>query len=113
LKVIICGGRNYQLNDDDYDVINKLHKEYSFSCIVSGHATGADRCGEVWALDNGVEIRTFPANWKKYGKAAGPMRNKQMAEFAEALIAFPGGYGTVNMINQAITKKLKMLFIAK
>ncbi len=56
--------------------------------IVSGGAKGADACGEAYALERGVPINQFPADWAKYGAAAGPRRNKKMAEFADACLIF-------------------------
>ena len=76
--------------------------------IVSGHAPGADALGEKFARDNGYKLTLFPAEWDKYNRAAGPIRNEQMAKYAaEAdkgiLIAFPIGEsrGTRNMITLA------------
>lgn len=76
--------------------------------IVSGHAPGADMLGEKFAKAFGYPLKIFPADWEKYGRAAGPIRNEQMARYtAEAdrgmLIAFPVGEsrGTRNMIKLA------------
>lgn len=76
--------------------------------IVSGHAQGADALGEKFAKAYRYPLKIFPAEWNKYGKAAGPIRNEQMARYAaEAdkgiLIAFPMGEsrGTRNMIKLA------------
>lgn len=65
---------------------------------------GADLLGKKWAILNGVPIKNFPADWDKYGKAAGPIRNAQMAEYADYLIAFWDGKsrGTKNMIETMI-----------
>ena len=76
--------------------------------IVSGHARGADELGERFAEVYGYPLKIFPADWDKYGKAAGPIRNEQMAKYASEadrgiLIAFPIGEsrGTRNMIEIA------------
>ena len=71
--------------------------------IVSGCAKGVDRAGEEWAKRNGVPIKPFPANWETYGRAAGPIRNQQMAAYADALIAIWDGKsrGTESMIELA------------
>lgn len=60
-------------------------------------AQGADGLGERWAKENGVPVRRFYAAWKRLGKPAGPIRNGEMADFAEAGIQLPGGKGTANM----------------
>jgi hypothetical protein len=71
--------------------------------IVSGNAKGADRMGEYYASQRGYKKVLFPAKWDEYGKSAGFIRNKQMAEYADALIAFFDGEsrGTKSMIELA------------
>lgn len=68
--------------------------------IVSGCARGIDKCGELWADTEGLPVRHFPADWKRYGKAAGPTRNREMAGYAQALVAVWDGVsvGTRHMI---------------
>ena len=106
-RVIIAGSRNF----DDYDLLRKkcgrLLKMENVE-IVSGHARGADTLGEKFAEENGIPLKVFPAQWDTYGKAAGPIRNRQMAEYAAQadcgfLVAFPKGEsnGTRNMIRTA------------
>lgn len=115
-KVIIAGGRhfdNYQLLKDkcDYYLQNRLKE--SRVVIVSGHATGADALGERYAQERGLSIDAHPADWEKHGRAAGPIRNAEMAEVADALIAFWDGQsrGTANMINLAKSKGLKVAIV--
>ena len=75
--------------------------------IVSGGARGADLLGERFAKEYGFKMMRFPADWKAYGKQAGPVRNRQMLNYAKeeqgALLAFWDGKsrGTKNMINIA------------
>jgi hypothetical protein len=71
--------------------------------IVSGAARGADTLGEQYARERGYQIRRYPADWYKYGKKAGPLRNDLMARNADALIAYWDGRspGTSNMIETA------------
>lgn len=82
--------------------------------IISGHASGADTLGERYAQEKGFKIETYPADWDKYGKAAGPKRNEQMANIANALIAFwdRKSKGTKSMINLAKKKGLQV-FVAQ
>lgn len=76
--------------------------------ILSGTARGADLLGEEWAKRNNVLIERFPANWEAFGKSAGFMRNYQMAENAEALVALWDGQsrGTASMIS--ISRRLRL-----
>ena len=103
-KVIVAGGRefnDYILLEEKLDKI--LSKRLPDVEIVSGTARGADALGESYAHKNKLPIKQFPADWNKYGKAAGPIRNKQMAEYADACIVFWDGKsrGTKSMINLA------------
>ena len=73
---------------------------------------GIDEAGEEWANNHGIPVKPFAADWNKYGNAAGPTRNKAMADHAEALIAIPHptleSKGTWNMIEQAVNQGLKV-----
>lgn len=84
------------------------------SCVVSGGAKGADQFGERWAIQQGLEIKQFLAEWGKYGKRAGPLRNKMMAENADGLIAVWDGSsrGTSSMIDLGQTAGLR-IFITR
>ena len=90
LRVIIAGGRDF----NDYAllsrVVSKFLAEQSDTNIeiVSGGAQGADALGERYAQENHLPVTRYPANWQQYGKAAGHIRNKQMADHANALVAF-------------------------
>lgn len=103
MKVICAGDRNYADYERVKTVLDRLHALLTITEIVSGGATGADALGEKWAEENGIDVRKFPAEWNLYGRAAGPLRNKEMAEYADFLVAFlkPGSKGTASMIEQA------------
>ncbi len=77
--------------------------------IISGHAIGADTLGERFATENNLDCELYPADWKSHGRAAGPIRNKKMAEVVDALIAFWNGEskGSVKMIKLAKEHGLK------
>lgn len=80
------------------------------SVVLSGTAQGVDRMGERWAARNSIPCERFPADWKMYGKAAGYLRNLEMAYKADALIALWDGRsrGTKNMICEAQARGLKV-----
>lgn len=103
LRLVICGGRNYQFTAQDYNRLTEIHARHNVVEVVSGGCEGADRCGEHWAMTcaNVGRIRTFPADWDKYGKKAGPIRNQAMADYTNATVAFPGGRGTQDMLKRA------------
>jgi len=112
MKVIIAGGRNFIPEMTDYLLLLALHRRFVFEEVVSGACSGADAAGETFAYKEGIKVELFPADWIQYGKAAGPIRNKQMAEYADAVILFPGGPGTANMRNLAKEYGLKILYDA-
>ncbi len=110
MKVIIAGSRTF----DDYQTLKKIcdHmlSESTNIEIVSGTANGADKLGEKYAEENGYPITKFPADWNRFGKSAGYVRNEEMAKYADALIAFhvDGSKGTQHMIDLAKKYNLKV-----
>lgn len=78
--------------------------------IISGVAPGADKLGIIWAAEVGLPVQRFPALWDKYGKRAGYVRNAQMADNADALVAIWDGAskGTKHMIDVARSRNLKI-----
>lgn len=113
MKVIIAGGRDfndYKFLFEKCDNILSGQKDVE---IVSGAARGADELGEKYAKEKGFKIKLFPADWDKYKKAAGYIRNKQMAEYADSLIAFWDGKskGTKHMIDLAEKYNLNIRII--
>lgn len=98
-KVIVAGSRSF----DNYDLM-KMKLDYYFSnftpTIICGEARGADTLGKKYAIENKINILSFPADWNKDGKKAGYLRNERMAKEADYLIAFWDGKskGTQHMI---------------
>ena len=112
-KVVIAGSRgfsNYKLLKETCDKYLREKKKTHNIVIISGHARGADSLGEKYASDEDLDLEIYPADWKKYGKSAGFMRNEQMADIADAVIAFWNGesHGTKHMIDTAEEKGLNV-----
>lgn len=103
MRVLVCGGRDFVDEGKGFRALDILLRHFDNVSICHGDAKGADRLAGQWALLRGVRCTVFPADWDRHGKAAGPIRNKQMLdEFKpEYVMAFPGGRGTANMIKQA------------
>jgi predicted Rossmann-fold nucleotide-binding protein len=97
LSTIIAGGRDYRLTEADLARLDDL----PIREVVSGGSTGVDSAGEEWARSRGIPVKRFPADWKRHGYGAGPRRNREMAEYAEAVVLFPGGRGTASMRREA------------
>ena len=79
--------------------------------IISGGATGVDSVAIDWAVTHWCGFKEYPADWGKFGKAAGYLRNKQMLNEGkpDIVIAFPGGKGTANMIKLAKNAGIKII----
>lgn len=103
MNVIICGGRDYDRPRVVGAVLDRLAERFGLpDAVFSGCAKGADQLGKQWARSRDVDVEWFPAQWKALGKAAGPIRNQQMLDAgADAVVAFPGGRGTEDMISKA------------
>jgi len=104
LKLIIAGSRNLNLSADSLDdiIFNLPDNMPIITEVVCGMAKGIDLAGRGWAINYKIPVKEFPADWDKYGKSAGFIRNKEMAEYADAAIVCWDGKsrGSVNMIEE-------------
>lgn len=108
MKTIIAGSRS--IND-----MRHLERALALSgiaptVVLCGGAFGVDELGSKWAHANGVPVWGYPAEWSKYGRRAGFVRNITMAEHASALIAVWNGSspGTKHMIREAEDRLLRV-----
>lgn len=108
MRLLVTGGRNYSNPTNVRDLLTLLRPEV----LIHGDANGLDRMAGLTAHRMGCEVRAFPADWAKHGRAAGPVRNRQMLNegAADMLLAFPGGVGTANMVKQAVKFGLPVLY---
>lgn len=113
MKVIVAGSRGFNDYKKLKQSLDKILSRTKNPIIVSGTAKGADQLGERYAEEKGLECLRYPADWNKYGKAAGYKRNKIMALKADALVAFWDGKsrGTKHMIELARNFRLKIKVI--
>lgn len=113
MRVLVCGGRDYSASDawnwlernlkDELAFATGCHSALTIDAIIHGGARGADEGAARWAASEHVKVLAYPADWKKHGKAAGPIRNQRMIDEAkpDIVVAFPGGRGTADMIRRA------------
>lgn len=114
MKLIIAGSRTFTDFKKLCEVCDQILQDQTDVEIVSGaYYKGADKLGEQYTIERGYKLTKFPADWERFGKAAGPKRNEQMANYADALIAFWDGKskGTKNMIQIAEKENLKVIII--
>ena len=87
-KLIVCISGSRTINNINFDLfIDPSH----VGCVIAGGANGVDTLAEHWAKRNKIEFIAYPARWKIFGKCAGIMRNHEMVEFCDYLIAFWDG----------------------
>ena len=87
----------------------RVFNDYPITEIVSGGCRGADSFGEDYARHYQLKLTIFPADWKTHGKAAGPIRNEEMAKYADICILLPGGRGTDDMERRARREGCKII----
>lgn len=112
--VLVTGGRDF--NDKKLlDRVMHAQKldlpEGSEMIIVQGGAKGADFLARRWALSWNIPLINIPADWRKFDKGAGAVRNQQMLDWfpIELVIAFPGGKGTADMVERADKAKIEII----
>lgn len=101
-RIVVCGGRDF--NDDDFlrEQLTALYHIYGRFVLVHGDAKGADTLAKEWAQHVGLPVEAHPADWKKHGRKAGPLRNVEMLDSGiDYVVAFKGGRGTGHMVSIA------------
>jgi hypothetical protein len=107
LRVLVCGGRDFEDVRHLYAVLDQVRRDQAIGCVISGCARGADSLAIAWAEDAShhatVAVARFPADWGLHRRAAGPIRNQQMLDDGkpDLVVAFPGGRGTSDMVRRA------------
>lgn len=105
MRVLVCGGRNFY----DYNLLDSVMKKINMLVphdtliVIQGGATGADALARQWCETNHIAYDNYPADWRKYGNAAGPIRNQKMLDKGapSLVVAFAGGKGTADMVQRA------------
>lgn len=121
MRVLVCGGRDFcdwdKLHFELYSLLDNRPDQREPFVVIQGGAKGADFLAKAWAkymrFEYNTSVEEFPADWKKHGRAAGYIRNKQMLVEGkpDLVVAFPGGAGTKNMIDQARKAKVEVIII--
>jgi hypothetical protein len=111
MKVAVIGSRDF----NDYEEVKQTLSTINITLLVSGGAKGADSLGERYAKEHNIETKIFLPDWEKYGKKAGFLRNTDIINEAELIIAFWDGQskGTKDSIDKAFKSEKKLLIITK
>ena len=109
MRVLVTGSRKFT----DYErILEALRAVKGLTCVIHGCQTGADTLAGRAALELGVNVMEFPADWERHGDQAGPIRNQEMLRVGEPdwVFAFPlfGSRGTWDMVNKAYRAKLSV-----
>lgn len=114
MKLAVVGNRNYTNYITIKSAIDQIRTHVAVTEIVSGGATGVDALAKRYATEEKIKYVEFPADWATYGKAAGPLRNQQIVDYCDRVLAFPtdNSPGTQDTIKRA-TNANKILAVIK
>jgi hypothetical protein len=115
IRVLVCGDRDWTDKEYMFSIMDAMHLSTEFVLIIEGGARGADSMAGEWATERGIPLKVYPANWEKFRKAAGPIRNQQMLDEGkpELVVAFhsdiESSKGTKDMVKRAKKADLPVL----
>jgi hypothetical protein len=109
MKVAVVGSRTF----NNYELLYKTLNKLEISLLISGSANGADKLGEQYANENNIPTKIFLPDWEKHGKAAGFIRNTDIINEAELVVAFwdQSSRGTKDSIDKAEKQGKKVIII--
>lgn len=115
VRIVVCGTRAYDDETHVFKALDQLTRKWNKEdiAIVTGGAEGPDKIAEQWSFKRMVTRVIFHADWQKYGKQAGMIRNSEMAKYGTHCVAFWDGesVGTRDMIRKAKKQGLKVKII--
>jgi len=99
MKIAIIGSRSFI----NIDLMTQTLNDLDIDEIISGGAKGADTLARNYAIENRIPLKEFKPDWAQYGRGAGIIRNKQIIDSADYILAFWDGQskGTQSSINYA------------
>lgn len=78
MRALVFGDRKWFHQGVLFEVLDDIHAATPITVVIEGEAQGADKMGKWWARSRGIEVDAYPADWNRFGKAAGPIRNQDM-----------------------------------
>lgn len=113
MRVIVCGGRDFSDRALLFLTLNNVLRSCRPSdiCIIHGSARGADSLAAEYAKSHHFSESPYPADWKSFGRSAGPVRNEKMLREGkpDLIVAFPGGKGTADMTARAEAAAIRVI----
>lgn len=117
MRILVCGDRNWHNREIIRNELIKFLPDASNTIIIHGAARGADTIAGLIGAGLGMKVLAFPAEWHKYGRAAGPIRNQRLLDEGkpEMVLAFHNNIheskGTKDMVSRARKAGLKVVII--
>jgi hypothetical protein len=113
MRVLVCGGRDFDDVGLMISVLDRLHTEKPFTMLIHGNARGADKIADDWARCRGIPCERYEVpqgEWDELGKKAGPLRNQRMLDEGkpDLVVAFPGGGGTKDLVSRAVRARVPL-----
>lgn len=116
MRVLVTGGRDYDDLASVCGALDELRAQHGRLTVIQGGASGADFIARYWCgRQSSVHMINEPADWKKHGKAAGPLRNQRMLDEhkPDLVLAFEGGRGTADMVHRAEAAGVPVKHVAR
>jgi len=112
VRLLVCGSRNWSDREYLFSILDSVDvaSKFQIECVIEGEASGADKMAALWADQYEIPVKAFPAQWRTFNKAAGPIRNTQMLDEGkpDVVVAFHENVweskGTKDMISQALKR---------
>ncbi|TPG59992.1 DUF4326 domain-containing protein [Ewingella americana] len=112
VKLLVSGGRDYNNKPQVWSVLDQIHQTIGISKIIEGGAKGLDTQVAIYGYTKCIYVHTANADWDKYGKGAGSIRNQEMLDEyrPDVLLAFSGNRGTSDMVRRAVKHGIPILY---
>ncbi|MEQ8823814.1 MAG: DUF2493 domain-containing protein [Filomicrobium sp.] len=114
MRVAVCGGRDFNDREAIWRGLDSVNdSEGRITELAHGGCRGVDQIAAAWGETEQIQVRLFAADWRKDGRAAGPIRNQRMLDSfrPDVVIAFPGGRGTADMMRRARAAGVRIIEI--
>jgi hypothetical protein len=114
VRLLAYGGRDFNDRELLFGILDDIHARMGVTCVIHGGDAGADGLAARWAGLRDIHAICFKADWDKYGRSAGPIRNDRMLRNGRPnlVVVFPGGSATADILARARKAGLQIMGIA-